>query len=86
MRPKLFTADFEDRKKKMSNNDHQIDLGITDDKIAKRAYELWESRGCPQSDGHDDWKLAERQLFAEARRRQHPIVRLLSRLRKRAAL
>jgi len=60
--------------------------GITDDAIAKRAYELWESRGCPHGDGNDDWQLAKRQLLAASRRRQRPILRLLSRLRNRAAV
>lgn len=59
---------------------------ICDDAIAKRAYELWEARGCPQGDGNDDWQLARKQLHAEARRRQRPILRLLSRLRHRAAI
>jgi hypothetical protein len=62
------------------------ETAISDDAIAKRAYELWEARGCPQGDGNDDWQLAKKQLQAEARRRQPPILRLLSRLRSRAAV
>lgn len=59
---------------------------ISDDTIAKRAYELWQARGCPHGDGNDDWQLAKKQLQAEAHRRQPPILRLLSRLRSRAAV
>lgn len=70
----------------MSRNDQQTELGIVDDAISKRAYDLWERRGCPAGDGSDDWQLAKRQLLAEARRRQHPILRILSRLRNRAAI
>ncbi len=64
----------------------QMELGVTDEAIAKRAYELWEARGCPAGDGGDDWQLAKRQLLAEARRRQSPLVRILSRLRNKAAV
>lgn len=59
---------------------------LSDDAIAKRAYELWQARGCPQGDGADDWQLAKKQLQAEARRQQPPLVRLLHRLRSRAAV
>lgn len=70
----------------MSISNNQAELGVTDDTIAKRAYELWQSRGCPQGDGSDDWQLAKRQLLAESHRRQRPILRILSRLRNRAAV
>jgi hypothetical protein len=64
----------------------QTDAIISDEAIAKRAYEIWEARGRPQGDGTDDWQLAKKQLQAEARRKQRPIFRLLSRLRSRAAV
>jgi hypothetical protein len=70
----------------MALSDHHGELTISDDAIAKRAYELWEARGCPQGNGDDDWQLAKKQLQAEVRRRQPPILRLLSRLRSRAAV
>ena len=70
----------------MALKDNQMELGVTDDTIAKRAYKLWEDRGRPQGDGGDDWQLAKCQLLAEARRRQRPILRILSRLRNRAAV
>lgn len=70
----------------MSLRNNQVDPGVTDDTIAKRAYELWQARGCPQGDGSEDWQLAKTQLLAETRRRQRPLLRLLSRLRSRAAV
>jgi hypothetical protein len=70
----------------MLRRDNQAELGISDNTIAKRAYGLWEARGCPQGDGSEDWQLAKRQLLAEAHRRQRPLLRLLSRLRSRAAV
>ncbi len=70
----------------MSLSENQAELGVIDDAIAKRAYELWQARGCPQGDGGEDWQLARRQLLAEAHHRQRPIVRILSRLRRRVAL
>lgn len=70
----------------MRFHDNHSDLGVTDDAISKRAYDLWQARGCPPGDGDEDWQLAKRQLLAEARRKQPPILRLLSRLRSRAAV
>ena len=35
---------------------------ISDEEIARRAYEIWESRGCPASDGQEDWEAAEAEL------------------------
>ena len=40
---------------------------ITEEQISKRAYELWEARGCPQGNGSDDWQAAKAQLLAENR-------------------
>ena len=70
----------------MSLDNQQHQLGISNDTVSKRAYEIWESRGRPQGDGSENWQLAQKQLLAEARRRQRPIVRLLNRLRNRAAM
>ena len=70
----------------MSLTDQQQDLGVSNEAIAKRAYEIWEARGRPEGDGSDNWQLAKKQLLAQARRRQRPIVRLLNRLRNRAAV
>jgi hypothetical protein len=37
---------------------------VTDDEIARRAYEIWQARGCPQGDGQDDWEAAKNELFS----------------------
>jgi len=37
---------------------------ISQDEIARRAYEIWQARGCPPGDGSDNWKAAEAELFA----------------------
>jgi hypothetical protein len=37
---------------------------ITDDEIARRAYEIWQTRGCPQGDGRDDWEAAKSELMS----------------------
>ena len=38
---------------------------VSREEIAHRAYEIWQSRGCPASDGTEDWQTAEAQLLAE---------------------
>lgn len=35
---------------------------VSTDDIARRAYEIWQSRGCPPGDGSDDWRAAEAEL------------------------
>jgi Protein of unknown function (DUF2934) len=35
---------------------------ISDEEIARRAYEIWQSRGCPAGDGHEDWEAAKAEL------------------------
>ena len=35
---------------------------VTDDDIARRAYELYVSRGCEDGGDVDDWRQAEREL------------------------
>jgi hypothetical protein len=35
---------------------------ISDDEIARRAYEIWQSRGCPPGDGSEDWQAARQEL------------------------
>ena len=37
---------------------------ISEQEIARRAYELWQARGCPPGDGSADWQAAERELIA----------------------
>jgi hypothetical protein len=38
---------------------------ISHDDIARRAYEIWQSRGCPLGDGSDDWQAAKAELLAD---------------------
>jgi Protein of unknown function (DUF2934) len=37
---------------------------VTDEEIARRAYEIWQSRGCPATDGSEDWEAAKAELTA----------------------
>jgi Protein of unknown function (DUF2934) len=37
---------------------------ISEDQIARRAYEIWQARGCPPGDGSEDWRAAEAELTA----------------------
>lgn len=37
---------------------------VSSEQIARRAYEIWESRGCPVSDGIADWQAAESELMS----------------------
>lgn len=41
-----------------------IELDVTNEEIARRAYELWQARGCPPGDGTEDWEAAKSQLMA----------------------
>ena len=37
---------------------------VRQDEIARRAYEIWQARGCPSGDGDQDWQTAEAELVA----------------------
>jgi len=41
-------------------------LAITDEAIARRAYEKYVSRGCAHGQDQEDWAAATRELIAEA--------------------
>ena len=59
---------------------------VTEEQIAQRAYEIWQSRGCPEGDSEADWRAAEGQLLTDnSPRRRRPLRRLFNRLRGRAA-
>jgi hypothetical protein len=62
---------------------------IPEEEIARRAYELWQSRGCPEGDGTEDWQAAETELIAGRVGRngstQHRLRDFLSRLRQKIA-
>ncbi|MET0384763.1 MAG: DUF2934 domain-containing protein, partial [Polyangiales bacterium] len=38
---------------------------LTEASIAARAYDRWINRGCPQTDGQEDWFAARAELLAE---------------------
>jgi hypothetical protein len=38
---------------------------VSEEEIARRAYERWQERGCPPGDGSEDWIAAERELVAK---------------------
>ena len=63
---------------------------VSHDQIAKRAYELWQARGCPLGHGIDDWVAAEAELLGDAREgRRLPLKNFFAacfgRLRRKAA-
>jgi hypothetical protein len=37
---------------------------VSQDDIARRAHAIWQSRGCPEGDGSEDWRAAEAELLA----------------------
>jgi len=37
---------------------------VSNEEIARRAYEIWEARGCPQGDGTEDWDAATEELIS----------------------
>ena len=40
-------------------------IAVTRDSIAERAYLKWQARGCPESDGLQDWFAAQSELELE---------------------
>jgi|GEM_PF-1454043 len=59
---------------------------ITDETISLRAYELWQARGCPESDGNEDWQAAQEQLIREAQqpgKHRRPLRRFWNQIRSR---
>ena len=64
-------------------NNHSVH--ITDQMISERAYHIWQSRGCPQGDGSNDWEIAKQQLERESRGAIGSLRRIIARLRTRAA-
>ena len=35
---------------------------VSQEEIARRAYEIWQANGCPPGDGSDNWRTAEAEL------------------------
>ena len=42
-----------------------MDNPLSHENISQRAYEIWEARGRPESDGSEEWNEAVRQIRAE---------------------
>ena len=47
------------------------ETGVNEEEVARRAYEIWESRGCPPGDGRQDWDAALAELLAARRHDQN---------------
>jgi hypothetical protein len=62
---------------------------VPQDEIARRAYEIWQERGCPEGSGDQDWQAARDQLVAERISRngstQDRLRTLWNRLREKIA-
>jgi hypothetical protein len=62
---------------------------VSHEEIARRAYELWQQRGCPPGDGSEDWQVAEAELIARRYSRNGPqgrgILKWWRRVRQTAA-
>ena len=62
---------------------------VPQDEIARRAYEIWQNRGCPTGDGSQDWRAAEAELVATRIERngstQDRVRSLWSRIRQKVA-
>jgi hypothetical protein len=69
----------------MANESKQPSVHITDEMISERAYQVWQTRGCPQGDGSTDWEIAKQQLERESRGALGSLRRIIARLRSRAA-
>ena len=49
-------------KQKAESTEVSREMVLADEHIARLAYEKWVSRGCPPSDGKDDWFAARAEL------------------------
>lgn len=62
---------------------------VPQEEIARRAYEIWQDRGCPAGDGSQDWRVAEAELVAARNGRkgstQHRLRSLWGRMRQKVA-
>jgi hypothetical protein len=62
---------------------------VPQEDIARRAYEIWQARGCPDGDGSQDWQAAEAELIAARVRRngstQSRLRSLFGRVRQKIA-
>jgi hypothetical protein len=70
-----------ERENAMSREKNAIE--VTDAQIAVRAYERWLERGCPISDGADDWFAARSQIEAEQAATPRSAPRRISKAKSR---
>jgi hypothetical protein len=61
-RPGVINLKVQARTRRTKVNAHEP--VVSREEIARRAYEIWQSRGCPSSDGTDEWQAAEAELTA----------------------
>ena len=61
---------------------HTTQCDVPQEKIARRAYELWQARGCPSGDGTADWETAVAELSAERRNGSSGLRAWLNRVRQ----
>ena len=54
---------------KKRNSVRPIQPAVSEQSIAERAYAKWIARGCPTSDGLEDWFAARRELERETVKR-----------------
>jgi hypothetical protein len=52
-----------------------LESNVSEEEIARRAYEIWQSRGCPEGDGSEDWQAAKAELIARRFSRNGPTGR-----------
>ncbi|MCC5827880.1 MAG: DUF2934 domain-containing protein [Phycisphaeraceae bacterium] len=45
----------------------EVVMTVSHDQIAKRAYEIWLAKGCPQGADHQNWAEAEAELNGKGR-------------------
>ena len=43
----------------------EVNVTMSHDEIASRAYSIWLAKGCPPNSAHRDWREAETQIRAE---------------------
>jgi hypothetical protein len=53
-------------------------LGVDDNEIRTKAYELWMQRGCPNGSPEEDWNQAERMLRDQAQQQSAVAVQATS--------
>jgi hypothetical protein len=62
-----------------------IEIKVSEERIAIRAFERWMGRGCPACDGSEDWFAARTELEAEMARAIAPKKSTTSTRRKAPA-